>query len=364
MASKVHYASFSKSRDALEAVDLLLKASIGSGNLKGKRTAVKTHFGELGNYTHVRPQFVRRVADFVRTEGGMPFATDTTTLYPTGNRLEVADVLSSAKYNGFTEEGLGCPIVVADEPDGEGGIDVELEEVEEGNALRRIRVAKRIADADAMLVVSHVKGHPIAGFGGAIKNLGMGCTTKGCKAAQHGQHGIVFNRDRCTMCGKCIEVCRFGALEMGADGPVKDESRCLHCSTCMFECDAHAISHLPNGKMLFQEGLAKAAAGVSRAMSSKPVAYINFLLDVTQFCDCAAPAGLLVFQNIGILASKDPVAVDKASLDLLDRATIIPGWRKRGPDILGKLNKTDSAFHLKAAERLHTGSTEYELIEI
>lgn len=364
MVSKVYYAAFSKPRDALEAVDALLKATIGSGELKGKKTAIKTHFGELGNYTHVRPQFIRRAADFVKGEGGAPFATDTTTLYPTGSRLGAADVLSSAKYNGFTEDGLGCPIVVADEPDGEGGVNVELEGVDDGDPLRRIRVAKHVAGAEAMLIVSHVKGHPISGFGAALKNLGMGCTTKSSKAAQHGIHGIVFDPSKCTMCGKCVEVCRFGALEMGAGGPVKDEGRCVHCSTCMFECESNAISHLPGGNELFQEGLAKAAAGVSKAMSGKPVAYINFLIDITQFCDCAAPAGLLVFQNVGILASRDPVAADKASLDLLDRATVIPGWRKKGPDLLGKLNKTDSTIQLRSAERLRVGSMRYELEEI
>jgi len=363
MASKVYFFDFCKSSDALRGIDALLKAVLRPGDLMGRRTAVKAHFGELGNYTHIRPQFVRRVADIINADGGAPFATDTTTLYPTGKRLSAAGVISSARYNGFTEEGLGCPIAVADEPDGEAGTAIELEEVGPGEALRRIMVARRIAEAGAMVVMSHVKGHPLSGLGGAIKNLGMGCTTKGCKASQHARHGLVFIRDGCTMCGKCAAACQFGALEMGAEGPVKSDA-CVYCLTCMWECETNSIRFLPDGKERFQEGLAIAAAGVSRMLAGRPVVYLNFLLDVTQLCDCAAPAGQLVFQNAGILASRDPVAADKASLDILDRTAMIPGWGHAAPDVLGKLNGTSSLIQLRAAECLRVGSMDYELIEV
>ncbi|HRR54357.1 MAG TPA: DUF362 domain-containing protein [Candidatus Methanomethylicus sp.] len=363
MVSKVYFFDFCKSSDALRGVDALLKAVLRSGDLRGRRTAVKAHFGELGNYTHIRPQFVRRVVDIINADGGAPFATDTTTLYPTGKRLSAAGVISSARYNGFTEEGLGCPIAVADAPDGEAGTAIDLEELEPGTPLRRIMVARQIAEAGAMVVMSHVKGHLLSGLGGAIKNLGMGCTTKGCKASQHAMHGLVFVRDGCTMCGKCAAACQFGALEMGADGPVKSDA-CVYCLTCMWECETGSIRFLPDGKARFQEGLAMAAAGVSRMLAGRPVVYLNFLLDVTPLCDCAAPAGQPVFQNAGILASCDPVAADKASLDILDRTAMIPGLDQAAPDVLGKLNGTSSLIQLRAAERLRIGSMDYELIAV
>ncbi len=363
MASKVFFLNFGKSEAALDGIDTLLKAVLRPGTLRGRRTAIKLHFGELGNYTHIRPQFVRRVADSIKVDGGEPFTTDTTTIYP-GSRLSVAGVLSGARYNGFTEEGLECPMTVADEPDGEGGTDIELEGVDPGDRLRRIRVAKHIAEAEAVIMLSHVKGHPFSGMGGAIKNLGMGCTTKGCKAIQHALHGLVFVREGCNACGKCIDACIYHALEMGAEGPVKDEDACVYCGTCLWECGSHAITLLPDGKERFQEGVAKAAAGVTRLLAGRPVVYMNFLLDITHFCDCAASLGQLVFQNAGILASSDPVAADKASLDILDKMVAIPGWGQKAPDVLGKLNGTSSLIQLKAAERLGVGSMNYELVEI
>ncbi len=362
MTSKVYFLDFNRSSDALAGIDALLNEVLMPGELSGRRTAVKAHFGELGNYTHIRPQFVRRAVDAIKAHGGEPFATDTTTLYPTGNRLSAPGVLSSARYNGFTEEALGCPIAVADGPDGESGAEIVLDDVGSGDPLRRIRVARCIAEAGAAVMLSHVKGHPLSGMGGAIKNLGMGCTTKGCKASQHAQHGLIFDREGCIACGRCAAACRFGALEMGAGGPARGDA-CVYCLTCMWECETRSIRLLPDGKERFQEGLAKAAAGVTRMLADRPVVYMNFLMDVTQFCDCAAPAGQLVFQNAGILASRDPVAADKASLDILDRTAVIPGWGKDPPDVLGKLNDTSCLIQMRAAERLRIGSMNYELVE-
>jgi len=362
MGSAVYFFDFSKSEDVLEGIGNLLKAVSGCEIGSGKKVAVKTHFGEMGNYTHMRPAFVRRVVDFVKAAGALPFATDTTTLYPEGGRLTVHSSIETARYNGFTEEGLGCPITIADGPDGYSAVAVSAKKIG-ARRLEIVKVAKRIAGADAMVVVSHFKGHCMAGVGGAIKNLGMGCTSKDCKSAQHELHGCEFYHDLCLGCGECVDACHFGALEMKEGKPEKNE-KCVYCLTCMWTCENNAIKVLENGKEWFQEGLAEAAAGVMYAMRGKPVVFLNFIFDVTPACDCAAPAGKLVVQNVGILASRDPVAIDMASLDLVDKSTIIPDWDVAPPDVLGKINKARSRGHLEAAERLGMGSTDYDLITI
>lgn len=364
MSSEVHFFDLGNNKDVLKGIDDLLNMTMCEEVGVGDRVAIKVHFGERGNYTYIRPVFVRRVVDFVRRRGGLPFVTDTTTLYPDGYRMTVKEELETARYNGFSEEGLGCPIVIADEPDGYGGLEFRVNKPAKGCRLKKIKVAKHIVEADAVIVLSHVKGHCFSGMGGAIKNLGMGFTTKDSKREQHAAHGLQFNYEKCEGCGECVKECIFSALKMEEEKPVRDEERCMYCNTCMWTCDNKAITIMGDGKTCFQVAMAHAAAGVVRALSGKPVVYLNFILDITPLCDCAAPAGKLITQNVGILASKDPVAIDKASLDLMDKAAIIPGWEATPPDILGKINGTQSNIQVKAAERLGIGRSTYTMTEV
>jgi hypothetical protein len=363
-ASEVWFFDFGESRDVLEGIDLLLDKVLGRAIQPGGRVAIKIHFGERGNFTHIRPAFVRRVVDRVKEEGGLPFVVETTTLYPKGHRLTVRESLETAKYNGFSEEGLGCPLVIADEPDGQNGLAFKVDWVKEDWGIREVKVARHLAEADSVIVFSHVKGHLLSGMGGALKNLGMGCTTRASKRDQHRAHGLLFDYEKCTACGKCIEVCTFNALTMQDGRPLRDEENCMYCNTCYLNCENDAIDLFKDGKERFQMALAHAAAGVMRAFMGKRTIFLNSLTDVTQFCDCAAPAGGLVTPNVGILGSTDPVAIDKASLDLLDQAPIIPGWRVAPPDILGKINGTSSLIHLEEAERLGLGSIRYSLVKL
>ncbi len=362
MVSEVYFLDLRKWRDALKGIDLLLRAT--AEDLKAEeRVAVKVHFGERGNYTYLRPAFVRRVVDSLKGIGASPFVTETTALYPTGFRSNAEEVIETARFNGFTEDGLGCPIVVADGLYGENGVEVSLERAWGGCQIKKISVARGIVESDALVVLSHVKGHLLSGFGGAIKHLGMGCTTKRGKREQHAAHGLVVKYERCTGCGECVKACRFSALRMEGGRPVRDEERCVYCNTCMFSCGQDAITLLEDGKERFQIALAHAAAGVMRAMSEKPKVFLNFVLDVTVLCDCAAPAGNIITHNIGILASKDPVAIDRASLDLIDASPMIPGVKASPPDPLGKLNGTDSSIQIRVMEALGAGRSAYRLVE-
>ncbi|MGQ9760057.1 MAG: DUF362 domain-containing protein [Candidatus Methanomethylicaceae archaeon] len=362
MVSEVYFLDLRRWRDALKGIDLLLRGAapeIWEGSV-----AVKVHFGERGNYTYVRPAFARRVVDFLKGLGARPFVTETTALYPTGFRSSVEDSIETARYNGFTEEGLGCPIVIADEWDGESGVEVALERVCGSIPTKSFRVAKHIANADGMVVISHVKGHLLSGFGGAIKHLGMGCTTKSGKRWQHAAHGLVFHYERCNGCGECANACVFSAITMQNDRPLRDEDKCMYCNTCMFSCEQDAITILEDGKERFQRALAHAAACVMKAMARKPLVFLNFVIDVTQLCDCAAPAGNIITHNIGILASRDPVAIDRASLDLIDVSPLFPGLKVSPPDPLGKLNGTESGIQIRVLEELGMGSTVYRLVEV
>ncbi|MEM0232369.1 MAG: DUF362 domain-containing protein, partial [Candidatus Methanomethyliaceae archaeon] len=324
------------------------------------KIAIKVHIGERGNYTYIRPFFIRKIVDFLKDFKMKPFITETTALYPTGFRRDEKEVLETAKYNGFTEEGLSCPIIVADGPYGEDGIDIEIE----SPFMNKIRIAKAIFNADGLIIVSHVKGHLLSGFGGAIKNLAMGCTTKISKRDQHAAHGIVFQYEKCNNCGKCIMACAFSAISMKNGMPKRDENKCMYCGNCMFSCDQNAITIFENGKERFQEALAYAASGVLKGLKNKPIFFMNFLIDITPLCDCATPAGNIITQNIGILASKDPVAIDEASLDLIDESPIFPNLGITPPDPLGKINGTNSRIQIITLEKLGYGSREYKLIKI
>ncbi len=364
MASDVRFYEFGRWGDALEGIDLLLGATAPGRIHRGDSVAIKIHFGERGNFTHMRPELVRRVVDYLKGMGGRPFVTETTTLYPSGKRLTVEECLETARYNGFTEGGLGCPIVIADEPDGQNGVEFPVAGAARGCRVRSTIVAKHLLEADAVIILSHVKGHALSGMGGALKNLSMGCTTRSAKREQHASHGLVFEYEKCIGCGKCVDACRFEALVLEEGRPVRDEGRCMYCNTCLYTCENKAIRILPNGKELFQQAMAHAAAGVMKGLGRKGLLFISAIMDVTPLCDCAAPAGRLVTQNVGLLASADPVAIDMASLDLVDSAPLMAGWDVAPPDLLGKINGTDSTIHMREAARLGIGSLRYRLSKV
>lgn len=361
--STVAFLDYSKEGDVLSGIERLCRRSgILRGVSKGASVAVKLHMGELGNVTYIRPALVRKVVDLVKRRGGRPFVTDTVSLYP-GGRDTGGKYLSTAAYNGFVPESVGAPIIIAD-GDGEQGEVVALSKRVQGCGLRSVEVARGIYRADAMLALSHVKGHMITGFGGAVKNLGMGCVTKRSKREQHRVNPPLLNESRCDGCAACLEACPVDALEMQDGRPRRDAGRCLYCSTCLFACGRQALSWERKNKERFQVYLAHAAAAAMGGFGPR-IGFINFIQDVTPHCDCAAPAGRALFPDVGILASTDPVAVDKASLDLVDRARLLRGPRRvSGPDKLGQWHRVDSLVQLRAASELGLGSLEYELVTV
>jgi len=358
--SKVVFLDYSKEVDVLPGIEgLCAESGILKAISKGDSVAVKLHMGELGNVTYIRPAFVRKVVNVVKKRGARPFVTDTVSLYP-GGRDNEKKHLSTAAYNGFVKETVGAPVVIAD-GDGDEGQTVAVENAVGACDLREVQVAARIHEADFLLVLSHVKGHMITGFGGAVKNLGMGCVTKRSKREQHRVCPALLDDSRCDGCEGCLEACPVDALSMRGGKPQRDSEKCIYCSTCLFACSRKALFWERNNKERFQVYLAHAAGAVMRGFEHK-IGFINFVQDVTPHCDCAAPAGRALFPDIGVLASTDPVALDKASLDVIDKARMIGAPRPiSGPDKLGKWHEVDSLAQLRTAQELGMGNLGYSL---
>ena len=327
----------------------------------GDSVAVKVHMGEYGGSAYLHPPIVHRVCDLIKETGAKPFVTDTTSLYPVG-RFTASQYLATAAFNGFTEESLGAPVVIADGEQGYGGEWVYISKQIPDCSLDKIKIAREIFDADSMIVLSHLKGHELSGFGGSIKNVAMGCVTKESKAAQHRVNRGVVDLSKCTGCGQCVEACAFKAVSLLEEKMVRDEEKCMNCNNCLYLCQEKVFSLPPQAKERFQVYLAHAAAGVLSRFHSR-VAFINFVQDVTPLCDCVTPSGLPVVPDIGILASTDVVAIDKASLDLIAQSKPVGKFANvSSPDILGKINGTDSLIQVRAAQELDLGNIEYQLV--
>jgi len=328
----------------------------------GDSVAVKVHMGEYGGSAYLRPPIVRRVCDLIKEAGAKPFVTDTTTLYPAG-RFTASQYLATAAFNGLTEESLGAPVIIADGEQGYDGEWVDIPKRVSDCSLNKIKIAREIFDADSMIVLSHLKGHELSGFGGSIKNVAMGCVTKDSKAAQHRLNRGVMELSKCTGCGQCVEACAFKALSVIEEKIARDDEKCMNCNNCLYVCPEKVFSFPPQAQERFQVYLAHAAAGVLSGFRSK-VAFINFIQDVTPLCDCVTPSGLPVVPDIGILASTDVVAIDKASLDLIAQSKPLGEFANvSSPDILGKINGTDSLIQVRTAQELDLGNMVYELKE-
>ena len=360
--SEVFFFKYDSGKTYLRGLRILF-SKVSHAISPGDSVAVKVHMGEYGGSTYLRPALVRRVCDLIKEVGGKPFVTDTTTLYP-AKRFTANEYLATAAFNGFTKESLDAPVVIADGEEGYDGEWVDISRQVSDCSLNKVKVAREILKADSLIFLSHFKGHELSGFGGSIKNVAMGCVTKESKAAQHRVNRGEIDLDKCNGCGDCVEVCRFKALSVVNEKVVRDDTRCMNCNQCLYLCPQKAY-YLPAGaKEKFQIYLAHAADGVLSRFRNK-VAFINFVQDVTPLCDCAVPSGLPIVSDIGILASTDMVAVDKASLDLIARAKAIGKYSEiASPDILGKIHGTDCLVQIRTAQEIGLGNMIYELCEV
>ena len=360
--SEVFFFPYGRDRTFLRGLKLLF-FKIANVVSQGDSVAVKVHMGEYGCSTYLRPALVRRVCDLIKEVGGKPFVTDTTTLYPAG-RFTAGQYLATAAFNGFTKESLEAPVVIADGDEGYDGEWVNIPKQIHGCSLNKIKVAREFLNVDSMIVLSHVKGHELSGFGGSIKNLAMGCVTKESKAAQHRVNRAEIDGSKCTGCGECVDACAFKALSIVEEKVRRDDGKCMSCNYCLYLCPNSALYLPPYAKEKLQVYLAHSASAVLSRFQNK-VAFINFIQDVTPLCDCAAPSGLPVVPDIGILTSTDVVAIDRASLDLIAETKPIGKYSEVvSPNILGRINKTDSLIQIRTAQELGLGNVIYRLDKV
>lgn len=331
-------------------------------------TAVKIHVGERGNDTFINPVFVRKVVDCIRNAGGNPFITDSNTLYK-GSRHNAVDHIATAIEHGFGYATVGAPFIVAD-----GLRSTSYETVTIGKKhFETVKIASAIVAAQSMIVLSHFKGHEMAGFGGAIKNLAMGCTPSQGKCDQHASRFTV-DEGRCISCGQCIANCPEDAISYIPKGDRKiasiDKGKCVGCGECLTVCKPKAVNiDWATEIAPFNERMAEYALGSVKGKENS-TGYINFLLNITPDCDCVPWSDSPLVPDIGILASADPVALDSACFDLVNRSvghehSKLKCGHAAGEDkFRGVWKHTCGEVQLDHAEAIGLGRRRYNLIEI
>jgi hypothetical protein len=327
--------------------------------------ALKLHFGELGNTAFIRPVYIRHIVDRVKKAGGFPFLTDANTLYA-GSRADSVQHLTTAISNGFAYSVVQAPLIIADGLRGRTETPVEIDQ----KRFKKVYIGTEIINADALISIAHFKGHELSGFGGAIKNLGMGCASRRGKMEQHSGVGPKVKKKKCIGCGDCEDHCPAGAIEI-VDGKARiDPKLCIGCGECLLICQNGAIQiQWSQSGEPFLERMVEYTMGVLKNKTGKTLC-INFINHVSPACDCVPYNDAPIVRDIGIVASNDPVAIDQASVDLVNQEKALPGsclstHTEAGEDkFKGVYPNVDWSRQLSYAEELGLGRREYELIEV
>ena len=327
--------------------------------------AIKLHFGEKGNLAFIRPNFIRVVVDQVKALGASPFLTDANTLY-VGSRADSVSHLTTAIENGFAYAVVGAPLIIADGLRGGSSRRIRIDQ----EIVKSAYIGAEIAEADALISVAHFKGHELSGFGGTLKNIGMGCASRAGKLVQHSGLSPKVTRKKCVACGQCVEHCSQGALSIHEEKAGIDTKKCVGCGECILICPNQAIDVRWNADMvLFQKKMVEHAFAVLKGKKGK-TAFVNFLTHISPACDCYPHNDAPIVQDMGILASTDPVAIDQASVDMVNRQTGLEGSRleshkRAGEDkFRGLYPRVDWGVQLEHAEKLGLGSRTYELVHV
>lgn len=349
---------------------LILKAGLADIDMDGKFVAIKMHFGELGNISYLRPNYARAVVEAVKSLGGKPFLTDCNTMYP-GSRKNAIEHLYCAWENGFTPLTVGCPIIIGDGLKGTDDVDVP---VVGGEYVKSAKIGRAVMDADIFISLNHFKGHEMTGFGGAIKNIGMGCGSRAGKTDQHSGGQPRISEKRCRGCMKCLAQCANNGLYFDADTRKMkvNTDNCVGCGRCLGACNFDAISfENEQAPELLNRRMAEYAKAV---VDGRPHFHISLVLDISPNCDCHAENDAPILPNIGMFASADPLALDQACVDACLAATPMPGSQlydhMHSPDFHDhhdhfKNSTPESEWRscLEHAEKIGLGTRQYELIK-
>ncbi len=343
---------------------LIEKAGIDNIQFEGKFVAIKMHFGEPGNLSFLRPNFAKTVADRVKSLHGRPFLTDCGTLY-VGRRGNALDHLGAAAENGFSMLSTGCEIIIGD---GLKGNDEAEVPVEGGKHFKTALIGRTVMDADVFISLNHFKGHEMTGFGGAIKNIGMGCGSRAGKMQMHND-GKPFISDACRGCGVCFNYCAQSAIYYDTQKKAHiQEDTCVGCGRCISVCAFHAIaSEFDSNGQLVNEKMVEYAKAV---LANRPHFHISIVNQVSPYCDCHSENDAAVVPDIGMFASFDPVALDMACSDAVNAAPPIPNSalgqsiHNSGDHFCNIFPTTDWRGQIRYAEQMGIGNSAYELVQI
>ncbi|UWP59794.1 DUF362 domain-containing protein [Ruminococcus gauvreauii] len=366
-ASKVYYTNLRttmKSNRQQKLAKLIKAAGIENINFDRRYTAIKMHFGEPGNLAYLRPNYAKTVVDIVRELGGRPFLTDCNTLY-IGGRKNALDHLNSAYENGFSPFSTGCHVIIGD---GLKGTDEALVPVDGGEHVKEAKIGQAIMDADIFISLNHFKGHEFTGFGGALKNIGMGCGSRAGKMEMHNAGKPFVKERKCVGCALCTKNCAHDAITITDKKASIDHNKCVGCGRCIGACPQDAIREASDES---NDILNKKIAEYSKAvLDGRPHFHISLVIDVAPFCDCHPDNDLSVIPDVGMFASFDPVALDVACADAVNAQPVTPGSLldesdHEGHDHFSAISpETNWMVCIDHAVKLGLGSKEYELIEV
>ena len=371
--SKVYYSDLRcrPGKNLLQKLEKLMRtAGIGEIDFERKLTAIKMHFGEPGNLAFLRPNYAKTVADVVKSLGGIPFLTDCNTLY-VGRRKNALEHLDAAYENGFSPLSTGCQIIIGDGLRGNDDVEVP---VEGGTYVQTAKIGKAIMEADVIISLSHFKGHEQTGFGGAVKNLGMGCGSRRGKMEQHAAGKPTVSQRRCVGCGKCALQCAHGAISYGEDRKAAiDPDKCVGCGRCIAVCNTDAIR--PDYDCAIEELGCRMAEYTKAVVDGRPQFHICLVIDVSPYCDCHGENDVPILPDVGMFASFDPVALDQACADAclrqqplpgssLDEQMHRPGFEDHHDHFTNNVPVTDWRVCLEHCEKIGVGTRSYELITV
>ena len=327
--------------------------------------AIKLHFGEKGNTAYIRPNFIRQIVERVKSFGGIPFVTDSNTLYA-GTREDSVSHITTAIENGFAYSVVNAPIIIADGMRGASSVLVKINQ----DIFQDAYIGKEIVESDALISVAHFKGHELSGFGGAIKNLGMGCASRQGKMAQHADLSPKVKKKKCIGCGECVEHCAQSAIALQDEKAEINPKNCVGCGECIIICPNGAIQIRYNADIpRFQRKIVEYSLAVLKGKKNR-FACLNFLTQISPACDCCGHNDAPIVQDLGILASTDPVAIDQASVDLVNgqpalENTCLSTHKGPGEDKFRALYpEVDWTVQLEYGEKIGLGTRDYELVNI
>lgn len=348
---------------------LIKTAGIENIDFTDKYVAIKMHFGEPGNLAFLRPNYAKAIADVVKELGGKPFLTDCNTLY-VGGRKNALDHLDSANLNGFNPTTTGCQIIIAD---GLKGTDEALVPVEGGTYIKEAKIGRAVMDADVFISLNHFKGHEATGFGGTLKNIGMGCGSRAGKMEMHSAGKPHVDQNLCIGCQMCAKICAHDAPEFENKKATINHDKCVGCGRCIGVCPKDAILSASDESNEILN--CKIAEYTKAVIDNRPHFHISLVIDVSPYCDCHGENDAAIVPNVGMFASFDPVALDVACADAVNAQPVLSN------SMLGDCSEEERASHnhdhfhsifpetcwesaITHGEKIGIGNSKYKLVTV